>query len=62
MPVYTLVYDDARSTDPFEERVEAETVSEARSFAEARLAERPDVSRILVLQRSVEVGAVWRRH
>jgi len=61
MPTYTLLYDDERSTDLMEEFVEAQTVSQARTIAESRLTHLLDVSRILIFQRSVEVGAVWRR-
>ncbi|HAL06537.1 MAG TPA: hypothetical protein DCP26_04145 [Brevundimonas sp.] len=61
MVAYTLIYDDARSTELMEEVIEAANVSEARSFAASRLSELPDVTRIIVMQRSIEVGAVWRR-
>jgi len=61
MPTYTLLYDDERSTDLTEEFVEARTVSQARASAESRLTHLLDVSRIFIFQRSVEVGAVWRR-
>lgn len=61
MPTYTLLYDDERSTELMEEFVEAQTVSQARAIAESRLTHVLNVSRILVFQRSVEVGAVWRR-
>lgn len=62
MPAYTLFYDAGRGSRRMEESVEAKTVSEARAIAATRLSHAPEVSRILVFRRSIEVGAVWRRN